>query len=276
MIALPYNHQSLFVVAGDLNCVLQEYDMQNRTWTRKEMDLAETIITKMEQFGLYDSVLRSNQGNNFTWCRDKTFSKIDHIFVCENILKAIRNYDTIWDLVKSDHAAIRLKLNFDVVAKRGKSYPKLSAADICSKSNRDELRKEIVNSINNFPSHWNPHQKLDFVKMAIRTKTLELRFKDKIDNNLLVKLKNDLDFIKSLPQLKDDEVNLFNDLRTMVYEEEEKQAERLKILAGVKWREEGERSSKFFLNAVTAKQVCSTMDFLSTEEGNIHDINIIV
>ena len=62
----------------------------------------------------------------------------------------------------------------------------------------------------------------------------------------------------------------------MVYEEEEKQAERLKIAAGVKWREEGERSSKYFLNAATAKQVSSTMDFLSTEEGNIYDINLIV
>ena len=59
-------------------------------------------------------------------------------------------------------------------------------------------------------------------------------------------------------------------------EEEEKQTEKLKIMAGVKWREEGERSTKFFLNAVTAKQVSSTLDYLSTEQGNIHDINSIV
>ena len=47
----------------------------------------------------------------------------------------------------------------------------------------------------------------------------------------------------------------------MVYEEEEKQAERLRIMAGVKWIEEGEQSSKYFLNAVTAKQVSSTLDY---------------
>ena len=39
---------------GDLKCLLQELDMQNRTWTRKEMDLAESIATRMEQCGLYD------------------------------------------------------------------------------------------------------------------------------------------------------------------------------------------------------------------------------
>ena len=58
----------------------------------------------------------------------------------------------------------------------------------------------------------------------------------------------------------------------MVYEEEEKQAEKLKIMAGVKWREEGEKSSKYFLNAVTAKQVSSTLDYLTTNQGTISDI----
>ena len=230
----------------------------------------------MEQCGLYNSVLRSNQGNNFTWCRDKTFSKIDHIFVCENILKAIRKYDTIWDLVKLDHAAISLKINLTTEAKRGKSYPKLSMLDISNKNNKEELKKEILDSIKNSPSYWNPHQKLEYIKMVIRTKTLELRCKDKINDELLSKLKADLEFLKTLSHLNDDEANLFNELRSMIYEEEEKQTEKLKIMAGVKWREEGERSTKFFLNAVTAKQVSSTLDYLSTEQGNIHDINSIV
>ena len=215
----------------------------------------------MDHCGLYDSVLRSNFGNNFTWCRDKTFSKLDHIFVCENILKAIKKYDTIWDLVKSDHAAISLKINFAIEARRGRSYPKLNAGDISSSYNREELRKEIFNNIKCFPAHWDPHQKLDFIKMVIRTKTLELRCKDKINDNLLSQLKADLEYLKNRPSLDENESILFNNIRTMVYEEEEKQAERLRIMAGVKWIEEGEQSSKYFLNAVTAKQVSSTLDY---------------
>ena len=275
-INLPQNHNLFFTVAGDLNCVVQEWDMQNRTRSRKEMDLAESIVNRMEQCGLYDSVLRSNQGNNFTWCRDKTFSKLDYIFVCKDILKSIKSYDTVWDLVKSDHAAISLKINFNSELKRGKSYPKLNASDIKSKNNYEELRKVIVEEIEGFPTHWNPHQRLDYIKMVIRTKTLELRSRDKINNDTLTKLKADIEFLKSLPHLSDDEAKLFNDTRLLVYEEEEKQAERLKIMAGVRWREEGERSSKFFLNAVTAKQVSTTLDFLSTELGNIYDVDLIV
>ena len=230
----------------------------------------------MEQCGLYDTVLRSNNGNNFTWCRDKTFSKIDHIFVCENILRPITNYHTIWDLVKSDHAAISITINFLKVVRRDKSYPKLNASDIISKYNKEELRKEIMENIQGIPSHWNPNQKLDYIKMVIRTKTLELRYKDKIDNDLLSQLKANLEYLKTLPHLNDNEANLFNDLRSMVYEEEEKQAEKLKIMAGVNWREESERSSKFFLNAVTAKQASSTIDYLTTDQGTINDIDLIV
>ena len=230
----------------------------------------------MDQCGLYDSVLRSNNGNNFTWNRDKTFSKIDHCFVSENILRAIKKYDTLWDLVKSDHAAISLKIDFDSDIRRGKSYPKLNASDIGSKYNKDELRKEIVNSIQSIPTHWNPHQKLDFIKMVIRTKTLELRYKDKISDDLLANLKLELEYLKTLPQLNNDQANMFNELRSMVYAEEEKQAEKLRVMAGVKWREEGERSSKFFLNAVTANRASSTLDYLATNQGNINDINLIV
>ena len=274
--SLSHHHQSFFVVAGDFNCVLKELDMQNRNWSCKERDLAESILSKMEQCGLYDSVLRSNKGNNYTWCRDKTFSKIDHMFVCENILKTIVNYDTIWDLVKSDHAAISININFQKEARRGRSYPKLNASDISSKYNREELRKEIAENIRGLPPHWNPHQNLDYIKMIIRTKTLELRCKDKIDNDLLSQLKANLEYLKSLSKLNDSEADLFNSLRLMVYEEEEKQAEKLKLMAGIKWREEGERSTKFFLNAVTAKQASSTLDYLTTDHGIVNDIGQIV
>ena len=47
-------------------------------------------------------------------------------------------------------------------------------------------------------------------------------------------------------------------------------------MAGIKWREEGERSSKFFLNAVTAKQASSTLDYLTTDQGIVNDIGQIV
>ena len=43
----------------------------------------------------------------------------------------------------------------------------------------------------------------------------------------------------------------FNEIRSKLYKAEEVEAERLKLIAGIKWREQGERSNKFFLNMIT-------------------------
>ena len=82
--------------------------------------------------------------------------------------------------------------------------------------------------------------------MVIRTKTLELRCKDKINDELLSKLKADFEFLKTLSHLSDDEANLFNELRSMIYEEEEKHAEKLKIMAKFILLKSAEFLAKFF------------------------------
>ena len=83
----------------------------SKTWKRNwtHSGIKNNYKTRDIWKKLIDSVVRSNQGNNFTWCRDKTFSKTDHIFVCENILKAIKKYDTIWDLVNQITLPLVLK-----------------------------------------------------------------------------------------------------------------------------------------------------------------------
>ena len=112
----------------------------------------------MEDRMLYDSVLRSNFGNNFTWNRGNTFSKIDYIYLSPELLNVIKIYDTVWDLVKSDHAAICLTLKFNEMILRGRSYVKLSQNDLTSESDRESISLEINNAIKDFPAHWNPHQ----------------------------------------------------------------------------------------------------------------------
>ena len=102
-ITLPYDHTSSSIIAGDFNCVINNTDLQNRTWTTKEKDLAESIEDLMDGRLMYDSTLRSHLGNNFTWNRGNTFSKIDYIFLSCDLLNAIVANDTIWDLVKTDH-----------------------------------------------------------------------------------------------------------------------------------------------------------------------------
>ena len=271
------NDCTFSIIAGDFNCVIHEEDLQNRNRTKAERVLAANISTFMEDRGLYDTTLRSSNGNNYTWNRGNIFSKIDYIFVNGELLNCIKQYNTIWDLVVSDHAAICVNIDLSKSEqKRGRSYPKLSNLDISAKEDCEALRKVINDAIKDFPMHWDPHKKLDFIKVVIRTKVLEIRARNKITETQLDKLRTELEKYSNLDILSDTQAEEFNNLRVNMYHEEERQAEKLRIMAGIKWREEGERSTKFFLNALKSREAMATLDFLQTESGAIYNQKDII
>ena len=264
------------VIAGDFNCVLNPQDSQQRSWGSKEQRLADHILTNIENQDLYDSTLRSQNGNNFTWNRGNTFSKIDHVFVSRDLLESTTKYATVWDLIKSDHAAIQLSINLNNTCNRGRSYPKLSIIDLKGEDTVRIIKDEITKAINEFPTHWTPHLKLDYVKLVIRTKILEIRAANKRDRNSIQVLRDKVNYYCSLPFLDSQQVSEFAKARTLLYREEELEAERLRLAAGIKWREQGERSNKFFLNAINANRASSTLDYLNTTEGKVTSMNEIL
>ena len=264
------------IIAGDFNCVLEAHNLQNRNWSPKEILLADFVRSSMEERDLYDSALRSLNGNNFTWNRGNTFSKIDYVFISNDLLEAVSTYNTIWDLIKSDHAAINVAIKFNNQPKRGRSYPKLFLSDLKLEGACESIRNEIIKAINEFPSHWNPHQKLDFVKLVIRTNVLEVRAKNKISNDSVTALRVELDRYNLLTTLNEQQTANFNQIRSRLYREEEIENEKLRIMAGVRWTEEGERSTKFFLNSINTKRALSTIDSLNSVNGPISNINHIL
>ena len=270
-----HSHSS-YVIAGDLNCVLSETDSQNRNRTASEKRLSEVILTNMEERDMYDSALRSSNGNNFTWNRGDIFSKIDHIFLSVDLLESTKAYNTIWDLVKSDHAAINIKVRRKDINRRGFSYPKLYLSDLRINGATELIKAEINKAIEEFPSHWNPHQKLDFIKLVIRTNILELRAKHKSSNFLVDALRAALNQFSSFPSLDSDQTEQFNSIRAKLSREEDILSDKLRIMAGVKWIEEGERSTKFFLNSINSTRAASTLDYLNTDNGPVHHIKDIL
>ena len=264
------------IIAGDFNCVLNSQDSQQRTWSTKEQRLAEHITASIGNQEMYDSALRSQKGNNFTWNRGNTFSKIDHIFVTHDLLVSISDYNTIWDFVKSDHAAIQLTINLDGKSSRGRSYPKLSLIDLKGDGVVTEIKTEICKAIQDFPHHWNPHLKLDFIKLVIRTKILEIRARNKKVKDSIQHLRDKVNDFCTLTSLSSQQVTDFANARSELYNAEEIEAERLRLAAGVKWREQGERSNKFFLASLKTNQANSTLDFLNTPDGKVDNMNDIL
>ena len=85
-----------------------------------------------------------------------------------------------------------------------------------------------------------------------------------------------MDQFSLLSSLNSQQSEEFNNTRTRLYKEEELLSERLRMAAGVKWREQGERSNKYFLNLVNTNRARTTIDYLSTTEGNVNNIKDIL
>ena len=234
-LAITTNPSSISsIIAGDFNCVLNSQDSQQRTWSTKEQRLAEHITANIDNQEMYDSALRSQNGNNYTWNRGNTFSKIDHIFVSHDLLVSITDYNTIWDFIKSDHAAIQLSINLDNKSSRGSSYPKLNLSDLKGDGVITEIKAEIQKAIQDFPLHWNPHLKLDFIKLVIRTKVLEIRSKHKKVKDSIHLLKDKISDFCSLTSPSSQQITEFAKARSELYKAEEYEAERLRLAAGIK------------------------------------------
>ena len=225
---------------------------------------------------MYDSALRSQNGNNFTWNRGNTFSKIDHIFVTHDLLVSTTKYDTIWDLVKSDHAAIQISINLDCKSNRGRSYPKLSLIDLKGDGVVGEIKAEICKAIEDFPPHWNPHLKLDYLKLVIRTKILEIRAVNKKNRESVQVLRDNVTYLNSLPFLNSQQATEFANARSELHKAEESEDERLRLAASIKWREQGERSDNFFLNSINVNRASSMLDYLNTPAGQVNNMSDIL
>ena len=121
-----------------------------------------------------------------------------------------------------------------------------------------------------------PHQQLDFIKLVIRTNVLEVRARNKVTNETIDLLKDELNSFKMYSTLNEQQITRFNYLRAKLYQEEGILAEKLRIMAGVKWIEEEERSTKFFLNSINSKRAISTVDYLNSANGPINSMNDIL
>ena len=81
------------------------------------------------------------------------------------------------------------------------------------RNDMEEVRNVINTEINNFPAHWDPHQKLDYIKVVIRTKVLEIKARNKNNESLIQTLKSELEEFNKLEVISEAQSILFNEIR---------------------------------------------------------------
>ncbi len=244
-------------LSADFNLVLDGAVSSNRTQSYYERKLVKIVSSELESLNL-ESL---SDANKCTWNRGDKFSTLDYIFGPKSVFNGKYQSKTLWALDKSDHAAIIVTVEFDLDKGRGMLRPNLTFLDCVEL--RTTFEAELFLLLSQTDSAWDPHTKLEFTKVAIRSKVIEysLKYRKKVDDKH-GRIMSDIDKAKSikLSLMLDNNHPLHRfltceqidrDLDALYFELDAILAEKTKILSAksrIKWLEAGKKSNKYFLN----------------------------
>ena len=165
---MSYNCPRILIM-GDLNLTFCSEECKNRRFSSQEKNVSKSVKQMCLDLNLKD-VWENN--TKFTWRRanSDSFSTIDRILFSGNEFK-LTNCDTNWSLSCSDHAAVEACFNIkdEQAPQRRSRITRLDPSVVNDPATRQEIVKEIENLILLAPRDWNPHTRLDYAKMCIRT-----------------------------------------------------------------------------------------------------------
>ena len=244
------------ICAGDFNLNFAASEVKNRNYSAQERRVAQVVMGFLEGMGLAD-VWKEAKKRHYTWQRSNsdTFSTIDRILLSNTSLK-VKNVSTNWSLSMSDHAAIELTLTVNGEIATNKS--KITRLDPSLLKNPDCKAKIIENFESMLAlsgDGWNPHLKLEYAKMCIRTvveqvqadrKKKELSEEEELNEELniaVISLES-----SGSDEEKEELIEYIEELRGKKAMLIEDKGRRLAEKLGTKWYNEGEKSTRYFLN----------------------------
>jgi len=271
--------ESINVIAGDFNLVLEEEDSINRLTTNTESQTRSFIKRNLARLGLLDSYRIKHKKEGFTWARNNCMSRLDMIFASEELCSGLQSSEVKWSFDDSDHAMIEsnfaVQANFD----RGPGISRVNTEILDDKFSLEQIKEELELLLNQIPDYWNPHVKLDFVKSSIRSVISMVAGKKKraqnFEHEAIVEQLNILMITKQKlesgeltnPDLLTEVNNTINTLEAERNKYLEQLSKKLSVRAQVKWYEEGERSNKYFLNIIKKRGEQKLITKLSTQSG---------
>jgi len=244
------------LIAGDLNVTLRPSDRFNRGVTQAEERLAAVLLDYLEDLNLCDEWSFAKKSGSYTWKRGDrgdTMSRLDRVFSRLTGFKH-KAITTDWTFTTTDHAAVTV----EYVAINKKVYRnehiKLDDAVVKNASTLQELRTYLYEQLT-YAGNMNPHMLLEYTKMTIRTKALDIMARSR--RAMVSELNNINDDINTNVAL----LSRYTDVNSQLILHHEienatlrknvilqEQGEKLALRAKTRWYNEGEKSNKYFLN----------------------------
>ena len=245
-----YTDDCELILGGDWNCVLDMHkDVQGieNKYYKKPVNL-KRLITKYDLCDIWRQM--HSDINQYTWRNIslKRASRLDFWLVTKQVKRQIFSAD-IRPAIRTDHNAISIKLSLKQ-NERGPGYWKINTEILKDITYREKVL-EIIHSLSesNFSS---PQIKWEMFKIRIR------EFSQKFCKQKSLDRKNDkLTLDKKLCKLeKEINVNIPNKKLEEEYSDTKERLEKIYkhesrgagIRARIRWMEEGEKSTKYFLS----------------------------
>jgi len=262
VLEFQYNSAEAYTcLMGDINHCLSDRDSVNRKVNVTEKELVKVTNSNNETCNLRDSYRILEGDGGYTWSRGNCFSRLDYIFISEELRTKVIKVGLDWCLEKSDHAGVVCNLKIGKESKKGPGIVKLNVNLLNDEESRLEINKQTRELLSQMPEDWNPHTKLEYTKMSIRSVFANVG--GIFNNEKNTEIKDIEDQINRMNQIREleilkEEKDISKELLKMIAEANKelsgeleklrtKYSEDLAFKSGVKWYEEGEKSNKYFL-----------------------------
>jgi hypothetical protein len=199
--------------------------------------------------------------------------------LCKSVTKA----STDWGFEKSDHAAVRVDLVLLDKPKKGQGIIKVNTQLLDNPIELKKIELELKLMLDQIPEYWNDHQRLEFLKVSIRSvmseqikiakKEVVMDIKD-LEESLEQMVKLKIEVLKKV-EMEEEELSrriepiniAINDLKRELETTRNKFSRDTEFRTQAHWYENGEKPNKFFLNLNKFYQKQKLITYITDEEN---------
>lgn len=261
-------NKSKMFIGGDFNCVLTASDRYSCT-TDKSMNALKDVMDKYKLIDIWK--MFNSTSNEFTYINPTNStrnSRIDFI-LCSPYIKTCSVSCKISQSPAPDHKAVCLVVELSSNA-RGKGYWKFNNTMLKEKDFEDGVKNLFTALVNEYAEHVPKGLLWDYIKVKLKEFCINYGInKAKCNKDKYNLLQNSLDLIDK--QLSKNYNEFLCQERKLIKAELDeyykKQSQGYQIRSRAKWVEEGEQSTRYFLNLEKVRQNYNCINSLNDCHG---------
>ncbi len=239
------------IIAGDFNMVLDN-KLDIISGHPHDSRIVTSFDSMLSSLDVYDiwRLLHSEE-KRYTWCKHNPFiaRRLDYILVSEQLLSKIITCD-ITPAPHTDHDGVSLEIQLQEI-KRGNSFWKFNE-NLLKSPKYVEIVKNVISEFENMPVNVSAQQRWDLCKLHIKEISINFSKKQakirKDDLKLLETRLKMLECTLSTDPNNENAREQMNDTKLALDLYALQLARGAQIRSRIRWIEEGEKNTKYFLN----------------------------